>query len=194
MLSKQNIAVISTDFLSGYGLKALFYEYFTPAKIDVFATVDDYHSSSSSSKNTYHLLILPAVDYLVHLNRLTVKNKIVTITCAPQQGVQGQPPHLYTQCSEQEMVEQLQSILVNFDSLQSGDAKNELSERECEVLAKVAQGAINKEIADSLNISLNTVITHRKNITGKLGIKTISGLTVYAILNGIISGEDLPKL
>lgn len=190
MLSKQNIAVISTDFLSGYGLKALFYEYFTPANIDVFATVSDYHSS----KSTYHLLILPAVDYLVHFSRLTVKNKIITIACAPQQHAQEQPPHLYTLCSEQEMVEQLQSILVNFESLQSGDARSELSERECEVLAKVAQGAINKEIADSLNISLNTVITHRKNITAKLGIKTISGLTVYAILNGIISGKDLPKL
>ncbi|MDR3365463.1 MAG: LuxR C-terminal-related transcriptional regulator [Prevotellaceae bacterium] len=192
MLSKQNIAIISGDFLSGYGLKALFYEYFTPAKVDVFATVADYHDS----RHSYHLLILPAVDYLVHLIRLTVKNKIVTIAAAPPQSVQsaqGQPPHLYTLCSEQEMVEQLQNILTSFESLQSGDAKNELSERECEVLAKVAQGAINKEIADSLNISLNTVITHRKNITAKLGIKTISGLTVYAILNGIIAGEDLPK-
>ncbi|MDR2813717.1 MAG: LuxR C-terminal-related transcriptional regulator [Prevotellaceae bacterium] len=188
MLSKQNIAIIAGDFLSGYGLKALFCEYFTPAKIDVFAAVDDYYDS----KNIYHLLALPAVDYLVHLNRLTVKNKIITISGAPQRGA-GQAPYLYTLCSEQEMVEQLQSILTSFDSLQSGDAKNELSERECEVLAKVAQGAINKEIADSLNISLNTVITHRKNITAKLGIKTISGLTVYAILNGIISGRELPK-
>ncbi|MDR3189237.1 MAG: helix-turn-helix transcriptional regulator [Prevotellaceae bacterium] len=189
MLSKQNIAIISGDFLSGYGLKALFCEYFTPATVDVFATVDGYHDG----KNSYHLLILPAADYLVHLNRLTVKNKIVTIAAAPLQAAQSQPPHLYTLCGEQEMVEQLQNILANFDALQGGDAKNELSERECEVLAKVAQGAINKEIADSLNISLNTVITHRKNITAKLGIKTISGLTVYAILNGIISGSDLPK-
>lgn len=193
MLSKQNIAVVSTDFLSGYGLKALLYEYFTPDSIDVFAAVADY----LSSKNAYHLLILPAVDYLMHYQRLTVKNKIVTLPCAPQQnpqGQQGQAPHLYTQCSEQEMVEQLQCILTSFDSLQSIDAKCELSERELEVLAGVAQGSMNKEIADSLNVSINTVITHRKNITAKLGIKTVSGLTVYAILNGIISGNDLPKL
>ncbi|MDR0688419.1 MAG: helix-turn-helix transcriptional regulator [Prevotellaceae bacterium] len=190
MLSKQNIAIISGDFLSGYGLKTLLCEYFTPAKVDVFATLSDYYNSRS----IYHLLVLPAVDYLICLSSITVKNKIVTIASAPQQSVQEQPPYLYTLCGEQEMVEQLQNILMSFDALQGSDAKSELSERECEVLAKVAQGAINKEIADSLNISLNTVITHRKNITAKLGIKTISGLTVYAILNGIISGKDLPKL
>lgn len=91
------------------------------------------------------------------------------------------------------MVEQLKNIFDNLITSASSEAKNELSEREREVLAKVAQGAINKEIADNLNISLNTVITHRKNITAKLGIKTISGLTVYAILNGIISEQELPK-
>ena len=48
-----------------------------------------------------------------------------------------------------------------------------------------------QEIADKLNISLNTVLTHRKNITAKLGIKTVSGLTFYAIMNGIISGDDI---
>ncbi len=89
-------------------------------------------------------------------------------------------------------VEQMKTIFETFT--QSSYSKSELSEREREVLAKVAQGAINKEIADSLNISLSTVITHRKNITAKLGIKTISGLTVYAILNGIISQQELPKM
>ncbi len=63
---------------------------------------------------------------------------------------------------------------------------NELSEREKEVVKQIAQGKTNKEIAEELFISVHTVITHRKNITGKLGIKTVSGLTVYAILNNII--------
>lgn len=63
---------------------------------------------------------------------------------------------------------------------------NTLSDRETEVLLHLASGRSNKEIADILNISVNTVITHRKNITQKTGIKTISGLTIYALTQGLI--------
>ena len=64
--------------------------------------------------------------------------------------------------------------------------REELSDREKEILVSVAQGLLNKEIADKHNISINTVITHRKNITRKIGIKTVPGLTAYAILNNLI--------
>ena len=63
----------------------------------------------------------------------------------------------------------------------------ELSARENEVLRLVAQGFTNKEIADNLSISINTVLSHRKNITAKLGIKSVSGLCVYAMMNGILA-------
>jgi two-component system, NarL family, response regulator NreC len=55
----------------------------------------------------------------------------------------------------------------------------------------VALGLTNKEIADKLYISAHTVITHRKNITRKLGIKTVSGLTIYAIMNNLIALEEI---
>lgn len=71
------------------------------------------------------------------------------------------------------------------------DPEEELSPREKLVLKQVAVGLTNKEIADKLFISAHTVISHRKNITRKLGIKTVSGLTVYAILNKLISMEDI---
>ncbi len=64
--------------------------------------------------------------------------------------------------------------------------REELTVREKEILVSVAQGLLNKEIADKHNISINTVITHRKNITRKTGIKTVAGLTAYAILNDLI--------
>ena len=66
------------------------------------------------------------------------------------------------------------------------DEREELSDREKEILVCVARGMLNKEIADQNNISIHTVISHRKNITRKIGIKTVAGLTVYAILNGLI--------
>lgn len=64
-----------------------------------------------------------------------------------------------------------------------------LSQRETDVLRLVASGCINKEIAERLGISINTVLTHRKNITAKLGIKSVSGLSFYAMMNGIVAPQ-----
>lgn len=69
--------------------------------------------------------------------------------------------------------------------------EEQLSAREKEVLVCVAKGMLNKEIADKLNLSIYTVITHRKNITRKTGIKTVAGLTVYALLGGLIDTSSL---
>ena len=67
----------------------------------------------------------------------------------------------------------------------------ELSKREVDVLVAVAKGMMNKEIADQMNLSIHTVISHRKNITRKTGIKSVSGLTVYALLNNLINEDEL---
>ena len=68
---------------------------------------------------------------------------------------------------------------------------HELSAREIEVLVLITKGLINKEIADKLNIGLTTVITHRKNITEKLGIKSVSGLTIYAVMNVYVEADRI---
>ena len=68
-----------------------------------------------------------------------------------------------------------------------GQDNNEaLSDREREVIIGVVQGLQNKEIADRLFISVNTVITHRRNIARKLQIHSPAGLTIYAIVNGLV--------
>ena len=65
-----------------------------------------------------------------------------------------------------------------------------LSDREIEVLSLIAQliaqGYLNKEIADQLNIGITTVITHRKNIMEKLSLRSVSALTIYAVMNGYV--------
>lgn len=66
-----------------------------------------------------------------------------------------------------------------------------LSDREIEVMSLIVQGYINKEIADRLNIGLSTVITHRKNIMDKLGMKSVSALTIYAVMHGYV---DINKI
>lgn len=66
-----------------------------------------------------------------------------------------------------------------------------LSERERQVLRLIALGRINKEIADTLGISFNTVLSHRKNISSKLGIRTAASMSVYAMMSGLIGENDL---
>jgi len=68
-----------------------------------------------------------------------------------------------------------------------------ISQRELDVVRLVALGKSNREIAEELFISIHTVISHRKNITSKLGIKSVSGLTIYAVINKLISADDFNK-
>ncbi|KXB74329.1 hemerythrin HHE cation binding domain protein [Prevotella amnii] len=66
------------------------------------------------------------------------------------------------------------------------EASDTLSDREKEVIIALVQGMANKEIADHLCISTNTVITHRRNIARKLQIHSPAGLTIYAIVNNLV--------
>jgi DNA-binding CsgD family transcriptional regulator len=82
-------------------------------------------------------------------------------------------------------------ILNLFLSDQNKDTDTELTKREIEVLRMVTKGHSNKEIADLLFVSIHTVISHRKNISEKTGIKSASGLTMYAILKKIIDMNEI---
>ena len=66
-----------------------------------------------------------------------------------------------------------------------------LTDREVEVMSLIVQGFINKEIAEKLCIGLATVVTHRKNIMEKLGLKSVSALTIYAVTHGYV---DINKI
>lgn len=69
--------------------------------------------------------------------------------------------------------------------------QEELSDREKEILVSVVKGMSNKEIADYHHISIHTVITHRRNMARKLNIHSISGLTIYAIINKLVDITDI---
>ena len=93
--------------------------------------------------------------------------------------------------SSQQLLRKLRKALEAAGTQPQPSETNELSEREREILVAVARGLTNKEIADRHNISIHTVISHRKNISRKTGIKTIAGLTVYALLNNMIDEADM---
>lgn len=94
------------------------------------------------------------------------------------------PPAIFPDMDEAE-VESVVSRLLSTSDDDDPEAE-ELSAREKEVLREIANGLTSKEIADRLCISANTVVTHRKNISAKLGIKSASGLSLYALMNGLI--------
>lgn len=87
------------------------------------------------------------------------------------------------------IIQKLQSAVEEAQQNPKND-HNELSSRERDILVAVAKGKTNKEIADEYNISIYTVISHRRNISRKLGINSIPGLTVYAIMNKLVDMSD----
>lgn len=95
---------------------------------------------------------------------------------------------IYINDSPCKIITLIKSLLItNQLSNKNNTQKKFLSDREIDVLKLLIDGNSNKKIAESLNISVNTIISHRKNISQKTGINSVSGLTIYAIINKIIS-------
>lgn len=93
--------------------------------------------------------------------------------------------------SKQKVVSKIFNLLNDNNLAQDKPESVELSNRETDVLVALVKGLTNKEISDKLFISVHTVITHRKNIIRKTGIKSVSGLTVYALLNNLVDESDI---
>ena len=89
-----------------------------------------------------------------------------------------------------QILKKLRAAVEQCEANPYGDS-HDLSDRERDVLVRVAKGLSNKEIADDLNISIHTVMSHRKNIAHKTGIKSVAGLTVYALLNNLLDRNDV---
>ena len=95
--------------------------------------------------------------------------------------------------SKQKVVTKIFNLLSDNKLTQDKPENIELSNRETDVLVALVKGLTNKEISDKLYISVHTVITHRKNIVRKTGIKSVSGLTGYALLNNLVDESEIYK-
>ena len=95
--------------------------------------------------------------------------------------------------SKQKVVSKIFNLWSDNKLTQDKPESIELSNRETDVLVALVKGLTNKEISDKLYISVHTVITHRKNIVRKTGIKSVSGLTVYALLNNLVDEAEIYK-
>ncbi len=193
---KPLVAIVCPNSLAVIGMKQLLSSVMSNIQVEVFSSaaelVDD------NPERFFHFF----VDISVLLTNRPFfsewKRKTIVLTTAPEHAAQLTGFHcLCITVPEKQLVHDL--LVIQQHGHPHGHPPVEhaqkdaciLTPREVEVLALVAQGLINKEIADSLNISLTTVITHRKNIIEKLGIKSVSALTIYAVMNGYV---DLDKI
>ena len=188
MLQDKHILVVSTDFLQAYGLKYLLEEYYSSTNVEI---VDDFASLESHPLHC-DVLFVQAKLLAAFVDKISaIRSKLIVLSDSSL-TLSENIPILRTSLEQTALLDLLDSLLEEkLHQQKKQNNKATLSDREQEVLALIAKGEMNKTIADKLNISLNTALTHRKNITAKLNIKTVSGLTVYAILNGLISADEV---
>jgi DNA-binding NarL/FixJ family response regulator len=191
------ILLIEPSFLIREGLKTLLSNQGQPYRIEEFdAPVDDLEKLVNRINPDLVLLNPKLVIRLISLPRFNENifepfyiGLIESDTPAHIQSKFDQTLNLDAEKSELNKI--MEKSLKQLPNCNSETENTSLSEREISILKLVALGNTNNEIADKLFISAHTVMTHRKNITRKLGIKTVSGLTVYAILNQLIKLEEV---
>lgn len=192
MHRNKRIAIILPDTLRSIGLASLITDYFPPVEVSYFPAFETLVASGGDSFDYYFtdpdIWVLNMDFFLPRRNKTAL-----LIDNTEEAGALSSISRITSRSSQETIIEQLQELFTNDTPTNYSSLENskELSTREVDVLQHIVKGITNKEIADKLNISLNTVLTHRKNITAKLGIKTVSGLTFYAIMNGIISGDEI---
>ncbi len=101
---------------------------------------------------------------------------------------------LYLTDEKETIIQTISNLLHHRDDTHKKNSSGDLSPRETTIVRLISMGLTNRQIAEKLFLSAHTVMTHRKNINSKLGIKSVSALTIYAIVNNIITIEEVSSL
>ena len=198
MNHQPEIAIVEANALASLGLKTIL------ERMIPMAVIRTFHSFGELTDDTpdmYAHYFISAQIYVEH-NAFFLPRKRKTIVLAgdSHQFQLSGVPILNIYQAEEQLVKDILKLHqhAHHDGYPIKDMPptppttgHELSAREIEVLVLITKGLINKEIADKLNIGLTTVITHRKNITEKLGIKSVSGLTIYAVMHGYVEADRI---
>ena len=198
MNHQPEIAIVEANTLTSLGLKTILERTIPMA---VIRTFHSFGELTDDTPDMYAHYFISAQIYVEH-NAFFLPRKRKTIVLAgdSHQFQLSGVPILNIYQAEEQLVKDILKLHqhAHHDGYPVKDMPptppttgHELSAREIEVLVLITKGLINKEIADKLNIGLTTVITHRKNITEKLGIKSVSGLTIYAVMNGYVEADRI---
>lgn len=187
---KATIAIIEPVFLTATGLKQCLHNMLPTVDVIIYHNIEQCKHDIQRADGTRPYF----VHFFVNAGLLTaerdffIKQPQTTIALTGhnplQKSVNGFPA-IDINADEQHIWRQLLDLRNN----RNHPIAEILSKREIDVLRCIAQGMLNKEIADQLCISLNTVITHRQHITQKTRLHSVAELTVYAILNGYYKPE-----
>ena len=191
------MAIVNSNMLATIGLKQLLQHVMPIVSIETYASFEDLENDNPNRFFHYFVetsIVLSNRQFFAERRRRTI---VLTISDDPDKQLSD----FHSLCinkSEKELIKELLQLVQhahgkgqNLPPAPKALCAKILSDREIEVLALICQGLINKEIADRLNISMTTVITHRKNITEKLGMKSVSALTIYAVMHGYV---DIDKI
>lgn len=177
--------VIIPDSITKIGFKYLLREYFD---IDATTINQPLDNDSFCDSGQLYLIITTSQLFTSNLD-FFIPRRSRTLILSKEDS--EDPSIINIHCDESTIIEKIRQLIASINIPNESMRQSTLSQREIDVLRLIAKGYINKEIAEELNISFNTVLSHRKNITTKLGIKSASGLGFYAIMNGYISESDL---
>jgi len=197
MNQRPKIAIVDSNTLASLGLKQLLLNVMPIMTVDTFGSFSELEDSNIDEY--FHYFV--AMDIVIRNRQFFInhKQKTIVLTLSLNDSAQLTDFHsLYINQPEHELVRALLTLQQhahgggrNLPPMPQILQQKILSDREIEVMSLIVQGYINKEIADQLNIGLSTVITHRKNIMDKLGMKSVSALTIYAVMHGYV---DINKI
>ncbi len=191
-----HIAIISPNTLACLGLSGIIRSMMPEAEVSIFSDLKTLKESDRGQFFHYFIasrILIEDAAYFLERRRKTI------VLLHGQENI-CLPAGFHTldvNQSEQQLVRSFLRLAQTAHGAHppGGNADHptgpQLTPRETEVLRLIVSGLINKEIAHRLNVSLTTVISHRKNLIEKLGIKSVSGLTIYAVTNGIIRTEEI---
>ena len=190
------IAIIDPNTLATIGLKTILQNIMPIIQVDIYGSFAELQANNPERYFHYFVAMNIVLEHRTFF--LERRNKTIVLTLGLDNATTLSDFHsLCVNVPEKQLVKSLLALEQhahangrNLPPVQRQQT-NLLSDREIEVLSLVAQGHINKEIADMLNISMPTVVSHRKNITEKLGMKSISALTIYAVMHGYV---DINKI
>lgn len=196
-MERPKIAIIDANILSVLGLKQILQNVIPIMEVVTFGSFEELEESGAD--HFFHYFIAQSI--LLQHRQFFLERKLKTIVLTPGSDASTQPSGFHCLCinvPEEQLVRSLLTLEQyahahgkNLPQMPRALTSKVLSDREIEVLSLIVQGMINKEIANQLNIGLTTVITHRKNIMEKLGMRSVSALTIYAVMHGYV---DIDKI